>query len=139
MPHTSARTRTSSRQLGFVIGAVAIAAAFALGQPALAAAQPNTWDIEKYDECVANAKLRLPDDIADALEACCWASGGYYHDGRCWSPPAEQASMGPRPLPGNIQLPPDIATAPTVIKDPPRPIRVPSDIATVSTVSQATA
>ncbi len=138
MPRTSARTRTSSRQLGFVIGAGAIAAALALGQPALAAAEPNTWDIEKYDECVANAKWRLPDDISDALERCCWATGGYYHDGRCWSPPAEPAS-GSRQLPGHAQIPSDIATAPTVIKDPPRPIRVPSDTATVAAMSQAPA
>jgi hypothetical protein len=136
VPRISARTHTSSRQLAFVIGAGAIAAALALGQPALAAAEPNTWDIEKYDECVANAKLRLPDDIADALEACCWASGGYYHDGRCWSPPAESASRGQRPLPGNIQLPSDIVE-PGVTKAPLRPIRVPTDTATA--VSQAPA
>ena len=52
-----------------------------------------------------------------------------------WPRPAEPAS-GSRQLPGNVQIPSDIATAPTVTKAPPRPIRVPSDIATVSTVSQ---
>lgn len=41
-----------------------------------------------------------------------------------------------RQLPGNVEIPSDIATATAVTKDPPRPIRVPSDIATVSTMSQ---
>jgi hypothetical protein len=117
-----------------LLGAMAVAGT-PLAYPAIATAEANTWDIESYDNCVADAKLRLPADIADALEACCWASGGYYHDGRCWAPPAEPAS-GSRQLPGNVHIPSDIATAPTVTKDPPRPIRVPSDIATVSTVSQ---
>jgi hypothetical protein len=44
-------------------------------------------------------------------------------------------SQGLRQLPGNVEVPSDIATAPTVTEDPPRPIRVPSDTATVSTVS----
>jgi predicted YcjX-like family ATPase len=45
-------------------------------------------------------------------------------------------SQGLLQLPGNVEVPSDIATAPTLTKDPPRPIRVPSDTATVSTVSQ---
>jgi len=116
-----------------LLGAMAVAAA-PLASPAIATAERNTWDIEKYDQCVAEKKLLLPADISEGLERCCWASGGYYHDGRCWSPPAEAASDS-RQLPGNIQIPSDIATAP-VTNAPPRPIQVPSDIATVSTVSQ---
>ena len=50
--------------------------------------------------------------------------------------PRASSPSGSRQLPGNIQIPSDIATAPAVTKDPPGPIRVPSDIATVSTVSQ---
>ncbi len=124
-----------------LLGALAVAAT-PLAYPASATAQ-RVWDIEDYDNCVADqtgSQLDLSINDQKAFHAyCCNRSGGVFIDdgylGKCVAPPAEPAS-GSRQLPGNVQIPSDIATAPTVTKEPPRPIRVPSDIATVSTVSQ---
>ncbi len=123
-------------------GAMAVAA-FPLAYPAIATAE-RVWDIELYDWCMdQGAEDQMDYSIAQQLEAhrvCCEETGGIFIDdgyvGKCVAPPAEPASQGSRQLPGNVHIPSDIATAPTVTKDPPRPIRVPSDIATVSTVSQ---
>jgi hypothetical protein len=75
-----------------------------------------------------DADYRLSEKI------CCAGSGGVWNANRseCQAPPGD--SQGSRQLPGTVQIPSDIATAP-VTKAPPRPIHVPSDIATVSTVS----
>jgi hypothetical protein len=124
-----------------LLGALAVAAA-PLAYPASATAE-RVWDIEMYDYCMEiTTEDQLDVSIAQQLEmhrVCCEKTGGIFIDdgyvGKCVAPPAEPAS-GSRQLPGNVQIPSDIATAPTVTKAPPRPIRVPSDIATVSTVSQ---
>jgi hypothetical protein len=129
-----------------LLGAAAIAAA-PLASPAITTAQPNsgTWDLEAWDDCWRYYWATNPDHkvTEENEKQCCWQSGGLWqdgpfgHDGKCVAPPAEPAS-GSRQLPGNVQIPSDIATAP-VTKAPPRPIQVPSDIATVSAASQAPA
>lgn len=132
------------RKLG-VAGLFAAAIAFGfgtLGEPAIALAQPDsgTWDIEDYDDCLQSI-LRLQGHLNPGdWEGCCYHSGGVwipgdFGHGTCVAPPAEPAS-GSRQLPGNLHIPSDIATAPTLTKAPPRPIQVPSDIATAAAVSQ---
>ncbi len=124
-----------------LLGAFAVAAA-ALANPAIAAAE-RVWDIEFYDKCMEGTSVNPLDDSINyqrsVNETCCNHSGGVFIDdgylGKCVAPPAEPSS-GSRQLPGNVQIPSDIATAPTVTKAPPRSIRVSSDIATVSTVGQ---
>ena len=124
-------------------GALTVAASPSVGFTAVATAESKTWDIENYDDCLAGLSHdQMNNSINDQKlfhKACCEYSGGIFIDdgyiGKCVAPPAEPAS-GSRQRPGNVHIPSDIATAPTVTKDPPRPIRVPSDIATVSTVSQ---
>jgi hypothetical protein len=99
-------------------------------------------DIETYDDCVQNIKDSLAKgtihiwDVHNAYVTCCEYAGGTWNDstGECAAPPAD--THGSRQLPANVHVPSDIATAPTVTYDPPRPMRVPSDIATASTVSQ---
>ena len=124
-----------------LLGALAVAAT-PLAYPAIATAE-KVWDIENYDDCVDGQAYDRVSEISIndqklLRRRLLRASGGVFIDdgylGKCVAPPAEPAS-GSRQLPGNVQIPSDIATAPTVTKAPPRPI-VPSDIATVSTVSQ---
>ena len=131
-----------------LLGALAVAAT-PLGYPAIANAEPGsgTWDIEQFDDCVRRESPPHPEDFGwDYLMAtrktCCLESGGVWREtitgrGVCEAPPGD--SKGSRQLPGGVEVPSDLATAPTVTKAPPRPIQVPSDIATVSTVSQAPA
>ena len=128
--------------LALTAGVFAAAVAFggsAVGHPAIAAAAPNTdsWDLEAFDDCLrkidrtryGGAQFLYDDYLHNEIMKCCISSGGVWGVGeKCEAPPAQG--------PGNRQIPSDIATAPTVTKDPPGPIRVPSDIATVSTVSQ---
>ena len=125
-----------------LLGAMAVVAA-PLASPAIAPAQPNTasWDMEAFDNCLRKidrtrypgAQFLYDDYLHNEIMKCCIDSGGVWGvGGKCEAPPSD--TQGSRQLPGNIQIPSDIATAPTVTKDP--PIRVPSDIATVSTVSQ---
>jgi hypothetical protein len=111
------------------------------GLTAVASAQ-KVLDIETYDDCVQNIKDSLAKgtihiwDVHNAYVTCCEYAGGTWNDstGECAAPPAD--THGSRQLPANVHVPSDIATAPTVTYDPPRPMRVPSDIATASTVSQ---
>jgi hypothetical protein len=127
------------------LGALAVVALPSVGLTAVAAAEPRVWDIEAYDNCMAadndDSMGRSINDERAAHLGCCVGSGGVFIDdgylGKCVAPPAEPASQGSRQLPGNAQIPPGIATVPTVTKAPLRPIRVPSDIATASAVSQA--
>jgi hypothetical protein len=137
-------TSVKVKYAAMLLGVLAVAAT-PLAFPASATAE-RVWDIEDYDNCVADptgSQLDLSINDQRAFHAyCCNRSGGVFIDdgylGKCVAPPAEPAS-GSRQLPGNAQIPSDIATAPTVTKVPPRPIQVPSDIATVSTLSQAPA
>ena len=131
-----------------LLGALAVAAT-PLGYPAIANAEPGsgTWDIEQFDDCVRRESPPHPEDFGwdrsmATRKTCCLESGGVWREtitgrGVCEAPPGD--SKGSRQLPGGVQVPSDLATAPTVTKAPPRPIQVPSDIATVSTVSQAPA
>jgi hypothetical protein len=119
-----------------VLGAAAIAAVPSVGLTAVASAEPGVWDIEAYDNCAKDAaELGGDAELVEwRLKWCCWDSYGVWdaQRGKCYAPPGD--TKGSRQLPGNVQIPSDIATAP-VTKAPPRPIQVPSDIATVSTVS----
>jgi hypothetical protein len=130
------------KYVAMLAGALAVAAFPPIGLTAVATAE-KVWDIETYDDCTAGLSYdQMKYSINEQKlfhQKCCEYSGGIFIDdgyiGKCVAPPAEPAS-GSRQLPGNVHIPSDIATAPTVTKNPPRPIRVPSDIATVSTVSQ---
>ena len=123
-----------------LLGALAVAAT-PLVYPAIATAE-RVWDIEYFDTCIVAGDTFNPDGSLNWADYkyCCEASGGVWTatsdgvTGSCSAPPGD--AKGSRQLPGNAQIPSDIATAPTVTKAPLRPIRVPSDIATVSTVSQ---
>jgi hypothetical protein len=126
-----------------ILGTAAVMAVPSVELAAVATAEPApSWDIEEYDNCIdafAWQQMDMSINQQNALtDYCCRHSGGIFIDdgyiGKCVAPPAEPAK-GSRQLPGNVHIPSDIATAPAVTKDPPRPIRVPSDIATVSTVS----
>jgi hypothetical protein len=119
--------------------AMAIVSANALGSAALANAEPNnggTFDVAKFNKCMADLLDVDGDDLDYRVTGriCCRASGGVWNESRseCEAPPAD--TQGSRQLPGEVQIPSDIATAP-VTKNPPRPIQVPAGIATVSTVS----
>ena len=126
-------------------GALAVVALPSVGLAAVASAE-KVWDIETYDDCLAGFSN---DQINDSInkqklinQKCCEYSGGIFIDdgyiGKCVAPPGEPAPRGSRQLPGNGQIPSDIATAPPT-QVPLRPIRVPSDIATAPAVSQAPA
>jgi len=121
-----------------LLGAVAVAAFPPAGLSAVASAE-RVWDLDKYQECWDAAWAKYPnpvgDELADALEACCWGTGGIYKDGHCFAPPAEAVS-GSRQFPGNAHIPSDIATAP-LLTPAPRPIHVPSDIATAPAASNS--
>jgi hypothetical protein len=128
--------------------AVVLAGAMAvLVSPSVAALTPvasaqRVWDVEFYDNCTAGMN---DDQMTKSIEdqklinkRCCEDSGGIFQDdgyiGKCVAPPAEPAA-GSRQLPGNVRIPSDIAAAPTVTNEPPRPIRVPTAVASVSAVS----
>jgi hypothetical protein len=105
-----------------VIPAVLLAAAAtvggsAVGDPAVACAEPNTgeWDIEKYDACMERARdLPFPDYV-NAVEMCCINSGGIFKDFTCTAPPANpQSQPGVAPKPGVATQNP----APPVIRIP---------------------
>jgi hypothetical protein len=127
------------KYVAMLAGALAVAAFPPIGLTAVATAQPRTWDIDLYDQCLEVYGPASNYTILEWVEVqhtCCDASDGVWDEwhGVCSAPPGN--SQGSRQLPGNVHIPSDIATAPTMTKNPPRPIRVPSDIATVSTVSQ---
>ena len=119
-----------------LVGAMAVAGT-PLAYPAIATAQPNnsgTWDLERYEECMRGGPIYSEDDQYRREHFCCGQSGGVWNGAKCVAPPAEPAS-GLRQLPGNIQIPSDIATVPTVTKEPPRLIQVPTDITTATALS----
>ena len=118
---------------------VAVALAFgasAVAYPSSATAEPGVWDIEAWDQCAADAKKNNagdPETYYQLLRICCWDSNGVWDNRsqKCVAPPADP--QGSRQLPGNVQIPSDIATAPTVNRVP-VPIRVSPGIATAPTV-----
>jgi hypothetical protein len=130
-----------------LLGALAVTAA-PLAYPATATAEAGsgTWDIEQFDDCMSKESPPHPEDpgsggwdyLIATYKTCCLESGGVWKDdtgrGHCEAPPGD--SKGSRQLPGNVQIPSDIATEP-LTKAPPRPIQVPSDIATAQAVTQA--
>ncbi len=131
-----------------LLGAVAVAAVVpSVGLTAVATAEPDsgTWDLEDYESCMNgfpyDPETTTWQQIEDQKGYCCRRSGGVVDPGQepehCRAPSGD--AQGSRQLPGNVQIPSDIATAPPLTTTPLRPIRVPSDIATVSTVSQAPA
>ena len=124
-----------------LLGAVAVAAFPPVGLTAVASAE-KVWDIETYDYCMEQIRAHYQrgeitlQELTEDAKVCCEYNDGVWNAATqdCQAPPGD--TKGARQLPGNIQIPSDIATSPTVTKDPLRPIRVPSDIATVSMVSQ---
>jgi len=140
MIESTRRKLSRPKYAAVLVGALAVAA---FSNTAVASAE-KVWDIEWYDDCMAgfshDQMNESINDIKRQNQECCEHSGGIFQDdgyvGKCVAPPAEPAS-GSRQLPGNVHIPSDIATAPTLTKAPPRPIQVPSDIAAVQEVSQA--
>jgi hypothetical protein len=132
------------RWLAIAIAAAAAIGANTLGYPSTASAEP-VWDVEDYDNCMdayaGNQGEKSITDWKNANGYCCRRSGGVFIDdgyiGKCVAPAAEPNSQGSRQLPGNAQIPSDIANAPAVTQAPPRPIQVPPDIATAPIVTQA--
>lgn len=135
---------TVSKRFRQLLPAAVVAVALATGANTVAysaiASAERVWDIEDYDNCMADQtgnQLDLSINDQKAFHAyCCSRSGGVFVDdgylGKCVAPPAEPAS-GTRQLPGNVHIPSDIATAPVVTQAP--PTRVPSGIATAPTVT----
>jgi hypothetical protein len=128
-----------------LVMAVLIVAALtlAIGRTAVAFAEPQVWDLENYGECMDTiyAQYQLGkitfQQYNDLAKTCCTANGGVWSATQkdCVAPPGDQ--QGSRQLPGNIQIPSDIGSAPVVTQAPPRPIQVPSDIATAPVATQA--
>lgn len=124
--------------IGCLFAATLAIGANTVAHPAIAGAE-RVWDVEDYDNCMddqSGSQLDLSINAQRAFHAyCCNRSGGVFIDdgylGKCLAPPAEPAS-GPRQLPGNVQIPTDIATAPTVNQ---APTRVPPGIATAPTAT----
>jgi hypothetical protein len=115
-----------------LLGTAAIVAVPSVGLAAVASAQFNEQNYKWCQEGIKNTPELEDWMFWDMKKDCCLKAGGV------WDPKQRECKedkMDTRTLPGNSQIPSDIATAP-VTNDPPRPIQVPSDIATVSTVSQ---
>jgi hypothetical protein len=139
------RMTTLPRRFRQLLPAAVLAAALAtganiVGSPAIASAE-RVWDIENFDDCMAGLSH---DQMNYSLneqklfhQKCCEYSGGIFIDdgyvGKCVAPPAEPTSQGTQQLPGNVQIPSDIATAPVVTQAP--RARIPSGIATAPTVT----
>ena len=130
-----------SQYAAMLVGALAVTAFPSVGFAAVASAE-KVWDIETYDYCMEQSRAHYQrgeitlQELTEDARGCCEYNDGVWNAATqdCQAPPGN--SQGSRQLPGNVHIPSDIATAPTLTKDPPRPIRVPSDIATVSTGSQ---
>ncbi len=127
MTSINANSRRLARRLR---AATFLAAALALGWNALMgqaiASAEQVWDIEETKKCEdAFAWQQMDMSINEQkklYEACCILHGGVFKDdgylGKCVAPPAPE-NQRPRQLPGNIQIPSDIATAPVVTQQPP--------------------
>jgi hypothetical protein len=118
-----------------LVGALAVAAT-PLAYPAVATAQ-RYWDIELYQECEHrvveksdNREITTQEKFYEEISKCCVGTGGVWNPftRECYAPSGKQGS---RQLPGNVS---DIATAPTVTREPLYPI--PADIATAPTVTE---
>ena len=121
---------------------IVAAATHAVGQAPVVYAEPQVWDIENYDECMAAVlaqyqmgKITFQQFHEYALN-CCESNGGIWSASQetCVAPPAD--SQGSQQLPGNIQIPSDIASAPPVTRVPLRPL--PPDIANAPAVTTVT-
>ena len=130
---------TRFRQL---LPAAVVVAALATGANTVAysaiASAERVWDIEYFDLCIAAEDDYDADGGWAGYRYCCESSGGVFVPeengvaGKCVAPPPDP--QGTRSLPGNVQIPTDIATAPTVNQVAP-PTRVPPGIATAPTVT----
>ena len=94
---TTITARTVSGRLRQTVPATLFVASIALGWTALAdaataSAEPQEWDIEKYDSCI---------DRGGKPIWCCEWSGGVWvprsigHDGKCTAPPALDPTQPP--------------------------------------------
>ena len=129
-----------------LLGAAFTLVASTLQFSAVATAQPNdgAWDVIAFDDCLKKynpGQAGSEEEMEARIKWCCLDTGGVWKDNgsgttECVAP---SDSSGSQQLPGNVHIPSDLATAPTLTKEPPRPIQVPSDLASVSAVSQAPA
>lgn len=100
------RTVTAAARLlgpAILLAAAATVGGSAVGDPAVACAEPREWDIEAYDKCMqdfAGDPQKDPDTWYFHVRVCCLNSGGVYDGTRCVAPPAD-AQTGPQ-----INLPP---------------------------------
>jgi hypothetical protein len=98
-----------------LLAATALMAGAAFGAAPVVSAEPQEWDIEKYDECMS-ATVRNP-------EVCCLTSGGVLSADRepCMAPAADaqiEEELPGRTLP---PVPPD-SNLPTLGEVPLQPI-----------------
>jgi hypothetical protein len=127
MTSIDATNRRLARRLG---AAAFLATALALGGnvlvgPAIASAE-QVWDMEETQKCEDAFAWQQMDmslnEQKKLYEACCVLHGGVFKDdgylGKCVAPPAPE-NQKPRHLPGNIQVPSDIATTPVVTQQQP--------------------
>lgn len=116
---------TSFARLGIPALGSLIAAAIALGYPAIGGADPNNgngpgggeWDIGIYDNCMKNhptAGLTL-DEQYDQQRFCCDTSGGVWTSHGCTAPSAATATSSPLGPPARV-VPPNMSAPP-----PPKP------------------
>ena len=97
------------------MAATALMAGLAVVAIPIASAEPRTWDIEAFDDCMA----RAPRD----LYSCCWDSGGIIvsEDGKtdkCAAPPALESDPGQTVAPPVLENPPGQTVFPPVIIPP---------------------
>ena len=115
-----------------VAGAALIAAALAgtanaLSHPATAIAEPNSggFDLIAYGMCLADTNAESENNRLLWLynhQECCKKAGGVWDGTKSVCTAAQpQGSTGTRQLPGGITIPPDLASAPAVTTEPPRP------------------
>lgn len=131
------------RYAAMLAGALAVVALPFVGLAAVASAE-KVWDIETYDYCLEQSRAAYQrgeitlQDLTDDNKICCEYNDGVWNAAKedCQAPPGN--TQGSRQLPGNGQIPSDIATAPPT-QVPLRPIRVPTDIANAPAVNQAPA
>ena len=109
------RTSTHLRRLAFatLLAAAATFSGSAIGDPALACAEPREWDIGGYDDCMAYALAQYQtgkmtfQEYNSNVNTCCWLNGGVVsEDQLCVAPTGEQSQEAERaPVEPAIQPP----------------------------------
>lgn len=103
-----ARPRRVSRSTRVTLFIAAFAlAGTAFGHAAVARAD---WDIEVYDNCLADHPSPDGPSLSEQ-HACCIESGGDWHTNKCWAP-VENSSIGPQGTPTQVLRPPGSVQGP---------------------------